>query len=317
MSTLDFKPLRGFSSSHLQTIVSAILPSGPPPPSEEHFIDLEAGDWLSCHVSTPPFWAGDRSVILVHGMGGSHASGYMVRMARKLYQVGVQCVRVNLRGAGTGRGFSKRPYHAGTSEDVSRVVKYVKEKTPDSRIFLTGFSLGGNVVLKLAGEMGEEARSSISAFFAICPPLDLADAVRNIEQKRNRFYHAFYLNRIRKQARPWGDFKNLSPLSAFDDVLTAPLWGFKNRQEYYSLCSSLQFLDKIRQTTHLLFAQDDPIVSWKKIEEAKVPACVHTWIAQRGGHMGFLGASSDLHEFYAMDAILLRWIFSFCETNRQ
>ena len=305
----SFKPFPYLSSPHLQTIISSFLPSGAAPPSAGRLIDLGEGDRLSCHVSTPAEWSPrDPTAVLIHGMGGSHESGYMVRIARKLFHANIRCVRANLRGAGSGAGLSRRPYHAGTSSDVLCVLQDLKREFPDSNIALIGFSLGGNIILKLAGELGEGARELVRSFIAVCPPLDLEDAVLRIEMKRNRLYHSFYLSRIRKQAGLWGDWKNVKTLSYFDDAMTARLWGFANRHDYYKSCSSLQFIPKIRQTAFLLFAQDDPFISWEKLKEVTLPPNVRAWLVANGGHMGFLGSVSQKRGVYALDSLLLEWI---------
>ncbi len=308
MVGLDFRPLPGLSSNHLQTILSVLMPPGYSPPSSRCCIDLEDGDRLSCHISTPPTWKkSDRTVVMVHGMGGSHSSGYMIRMARKLYLKNVKVVRVNLRGAGSGINLAKRPYHGGTSDDVLKVLQVLKTSAPESKIVLIGFSLGGNVILKLAGELGHSAREFVHSFIAVCPPIDLMHAVKCIEEKRNRFYHSYYVSRLRWQARRWGDFKEIRSLSQFDDVLTAPLWGFASGADYYRSCSSFQFLPSIQQRTHLLFAKDDPFVSWKQLEGMSLPSAVHVWMAQQGGHMGFLGSSAKEWGPHGLDPILLNW----------
>jgi predicted alpha/beta-fold hydrolase len=308
MVGLDFKPLSGLSSNHLQTILSVFFPPGLAPPSNRCFIDLGDGDKLSCHVSIPNDWTkSDRTVVLVHGMGGCHNSGYMIRMARKLYLRKMKVVRVNLRGAGSGEGLSKRPYHGGTSFDVLNVIHVLKKDAPESKIVLIGFSLGGNVILKLAGELGESARDIVRLFIAVCPPVDLLQTVRSIEEKRNRLYHNYYLKKIRRQASPWGDFKDIRCLSGFDDALTAPMWGFTSGADYYRSCSSFQFLPSIRQKAHILFAEDDPFVSGAALDEVPLPDAVRVWKVKQGGHMGFLGSSSKARGPHGLDPILLNW----------
>ena len=143
LNNLNFHPLPWMTSSHLQTIVSSFLHSGLPPPSKKWLIDLGHNDYLSCEVSIPIAWKqSDQTVVLVHGMGGSHSSGYMIRMSRKLYLKGNKVVRINLRGCGSGKGLSKLLYHGGTSGDVLKVIQSLKETAPFSEIVLIGFSLG-------------------------------------------------------------------------------------------------------------------------------------------------------------------------------
>ena len=134
LNKLNFRPLPGISSCHLQTIIPAYLPGGDAPPSIEWLVDLEHDDFSSRQVSTPIRWKeSDPTVILVHGLGGSHESSYMVRMANKLHLRGTKVVRVNLRNCGSGKGLSKLLYHGGNSKDLLKVVHHMKESRPRVR----------------------------------------------------------------------------------------------------------------------------------------------------------------------------------------
>ena len=222
INPLNFQPLPGMASCHLQTILSSFFPAGSRPPSTEWRVELGGGDLLSCAVSTPLSWKKSHpTVVMVHGMGGSHDSGYMIRLARKLYRKGTKVVRVNLRGCGWGKGLSKLLYNAGTSGDVLKVLQGLKNEASASEITLCGFSLGGNLILKLAGELGTGAKELVKTFIAVCAPLDLAQAVQTIQAKRNRFYHSYYLKHIHRQARP-GIPQTIFTLYEFDDAITAP-----------------------------------------------------------------------------------------------
>ncbi|MES2344638.1 MAG: alpha/beta fold hydrolase [Chlamydiota bacterium] len=308
INKLKFKPLLGLSSCHLQMIVSSYLPKGLPAPSERCLVELEDSNYLSCEISTPPCWQQTGlTVILVHGMGGSHASNYMIRLSRKLYAKGIKVVRVNLRGCGSGKGLSKLPYHAGTSFDVLKVLQFLKERSPFSEIILVGFSLGGNIALKLAGELGALAKGLVNTFIAVCAPLDLAHTVDRIQEKRNQLYHSYYLKHISRQVRAFSS-QRVQTLYEFDDVITAPLWGYEGANAYYQDCSSMRFLPNIEQTTHLLFAEDDPFISFDELKGLSLADSVHLWTTEHGGHMGFLGRTPNSYSPYWMDHVLLHWI---------
>ncbi len=308
VNTLNFRPLPGLASRHVQTIVSCFFPAGKPPPFKEWHVDLGSGDYLCCTVSTPPKWKRtERTVVLIHGMGGSHDSGYMIRMSRKLYLKGIKVVRVNLRGAGPGKGLSKLLYHAGTSEDMLKVLHGLKVDAPASEIVVIGFSLGGNIALKLAGELGGKAKELVKAFIAVCAPMDLAQTVRSIQEKRNRLYHSYYLKTILDQAGAKAP-QNIQTIVEFDDLVTAPHWGYQDSDEYYRECSSIRFLPRIQQSTHLLFSRDDPFICMDAVHGMSLPHAVQVWTAEQGGHMGFLGWTSKPRSFFWMDDVLLKWI---------
>lgn len=302
---LNFKPFLGLYSRHLQMIFSAYSLKGSSPPSHSWLVDIGEGDRLSCEVSIPTHWkANNGTIVLIHGLGGSHTSGYMIRMARKFYKNGNKIVRVNLRGCGSGAGLSKLPYSAGNSLDLLHVLQSLKIEAPDSEISVIGFSLGGNIVLKLAGELGISANKLVKTFTAVCPPLDLGHTVNLIQRRAYFLYHRYYLKKIFKQARPWMNQKCLS-LYEFDDKITGPLWGFKGAQDYYHHCSSKRFLSTIQCETHLILAEDDPFVSINPLKEISLPNHLHVWTSKYGSHMGFLGRTAEKKGLQWLDHLLL------------
>lgn len=300
---LDFRPLLGLSSKHLQILMAYFFPMGNEPPTKQRLVDIGNGDRLSCEVSTPLDWNG-RTIVLIHGLGGSHLSSYMVRMARKLYQRGNKVVRINLRGCGSGKGLSKLPCGAGNSKDIVKVLQRLKEDDPESEIIVIGYSLGGNTTLKLAGELGEEANKLVKAFIAVCPVLDLEKTVRAIQQRGHWLYHRYYLNNIIEQAHPWINHP-VHSIFEYDNTVSGPLWGFNGAQDYYQKCSSKRFLGNIRSECHLIFAEDDPFVSMDTLKEISLPKQVHVWASKYGSHMGFLGPTNQPGEYQWMDQMLL------------
>lgn len=305
---LKFKPLFGLSSRHLQMIVSAFTPPGKAPPSKQWLVDIGNGDKLSCEVSTPLSWQKNhKTIALIHGLGGSHSSRYMVRNSRKFFAKGYKAVRINLRGCGSGKGLSKLPYNAGNSNDILHVLQALKSENPESEITVIGFSLGANMALKLAGELSFDAEKFVKTFIAICPPLDLEQTVFSIQQRKYHLYHQYYFKKILEQARPWTTQKFRS-IYEFDDKITGPVWGYRGAQEYYQSCSSKQFLHKIRVTSHLLCAEDDPFVPKNALEDLPLSNHVHLWKTKYGSHMGFLGITEQAWKFQWMDHLLSNWI---------
>lgn len=240
---------------------------------------------------------------MIHGLGGNHNSSYMIRMARKFYQKGYKVVRINLRGCGSSEGLSKLPCGAGNSKDVLKVLQTLKENTPRSDIFLIGFSLGGNTTLKLAGELGEEAKKLVKTFIAVCPPLDLEETARLIQQPGYGLYHRYYLSRVLKQVKPWIK-EPIHSIQEYDDKISGPMWGFKDAKEYYYKCSCIRFLNQIRTECHILLAEDDPFVSLDILKNVELPECVHVWTSAYGSHLGFIGRT----KWQWLDDLLLNWV---------
>lgn len=300
MMKLNFQPLPFMRSSHIQTIVSAFRSPGEAVASFSYTITLNDGDSLVCLVSTPTKYT--KTAVLVHGLGGSHNSPYMIRMAQNLYQKGIQVVRVNLRGCGLGAGLCKLPYNAATSSDILHVLKKFGPET-----VLVGFSLGANISLKLMGELGHLASKYVQKCIAVCSPLDLAETVRRICKKRYYFYHQYYLKRVCEQAKPWLKHR-VSTLYEFDNTITAPLWGYNNADEYYNAASSIHFLPKIMHETEMIFAKDDPFVDVAILNDLKLSDKVQVLLSKHGGHMGFLGPTEKTYRNFWLDQYLCRSI---------
>src|SRR5205085_10844880 len=187
---------------HLQTIVGGYLPHGVKLDSAIRRVALPDGDAIALHDDGSELLAGTKPgsspasdaqrggpvAILLHGLGGSHQSSYMLRCSAKLRTRGVRVFRMDLRGYGAGIELARQPLHAGRSEDAGTVLDYVHRLLPDSPIHLVGFSMGANIVLKLAGELGAQAPPHLASVLAVSPPIDLAACTRNIQRGMNRLY---------------------------------------------------------------------------------------------------------------------------------
>lgn len=305
MQKLLFKPAVGLSSKHLQTIVQAFIPVGAAPASEVLLVDIGNSDRLSCFVSTPKAWTPqDPTIVLIHGLGGSHASSYMVRMAKKIYARNDRVVRVNLRNCGSGYGLSSLPYCAGNSQDIASVIGLLKDLIPESKISLIGFSLGGNIALKYAAEYNSHD-DQLDCCIAVCPSLDLKASVDALNSAAGGLYQKFYLRSLLKQAAPWVNGRKFSSIYDFDDRITGPLWGYSGADEYYQICSSGQMLSEISTKTHILLAADDPFVPIDTLLCLQPSNAVNIWTTDNGGHMGFLGR--PISKIQWLDDHLLHW----------
>jgi uncharacterized protein len=309
---LSFRPASGLSSPHLQTIIPTLFcKGGREAPSAPFFIALEDGDALYCKMSTPPGWMlHQKTIILLHGLGGSDASAYMIRMSRKFFQSGYRVLRVNLRGSGEGVHFARRPYHGGTSNDILQVIQTLKKQTPQSPVVLIGFSLGGNIALKLMGELGEGASSLIETAIAVCAPIDLNQTVELLLSRSNRFYHQYYVRSLKRMGAPWLEKHAIKTVRDFDHLITAVHWGYRDAYDYYHQCSGKFFLPAIRQSCHLIFAEDDPFVDYRAAMQQPLSSVVKGWLSPYGGHMGFWGWAGFEHGYHWLDAHLLTYLIS-------
>lgn len=306
---LPFKPLPGLSSPHAQTILASLTWPGSTPPSKPILIPLDDGDAILCQESVPSGWQGhQKTIIMLHGLAGSISSNYMIRIGRKLYEAGYRVIRVNLRGSGEGILHARLPHHGGSSGDVLSVLQHFKQLTPLSPFILLGFSLGGNIALKLSGELGEGAASLIESTVAVCSPIDLLETVHLLEKPANKLYHKFYLDQMLQQTQRWTQGREISSLYEYDNLITAPIWGFSSAEAYYRDSSSRFYLSNIRHPCYVLLTSDDPFVDHRHLLNSPLSHYIKVAICQNGGHMGFLGWTGKEHRYFWLDSHLLDWI---------
>ncbi len=320
MSLPEFYPSRWIPSGHLQTVVAAFWPQGKARPAwKQHVVALPDGDELILHDDLGDYWKpGDPCTLLVHGLCGCHASRYMLRIARKLNQRGRRTFRIDLRGCGAGKNRAKHPYHAGRSEDVEAALAVIRQICPRSPLSVIGFSLGGNIVLKWAGEAGADSPAMISSLVAVNPPVDLVQSSRRIARAARGLYDRHFCRLLMQQiqgTRQWTDEAPLAKarnpprsLREFDDLFTAPLSGFSGVDDYYRRSSSCQFVPDISIPTLILTSRDDPLIPYESIAELNCPAPVRIHLVAHGGHLGYLARSGHDPDRHWMDWRIIDWL---------
>ncbi|GIW80498.1 MAG: hypothetical protein KatS3mg105_2305 [Gemmatales bacterium] len=295
-----FRPLPFLGNNHVQTILAHLLPIPPhPKPTTVRPLRLPDNDYLVLHDSVPERWhAGDAIVVMIHGLTGCHGSGNVLRLAHWLLPRGVRVVRVDLRGAGAGEKLSRRLYNAGCSDDVREAVAEVHRWSPSSPITLVGFSLGGNIVLKLAGEAGSAPPPGLIRVAAFAPPVDMKRCAALLERGVNRLYDAYFTRRlvrmVYKQQECFPELPRITfprriRLRLFDELYTAPRGGFTDANDYYEKSSALRLLSRIQLPTLILTAQDDPFISADPLLDLPANPSLDIRIIAKGGHLGFIG----------------------------
>jgi len=319
MELLNFRPFPLLNHQFLQTTIGSFISFHKEPPSKTHLIELPDQDKIALEITTPKDWKiGDLIVVMVHGLCGSHKSSYMVRMAKRLSKMKVKAVRMNLRGCGSGRGHAKKIYLSESSEDILQVLKKLKAEHPNSPIILIGFSLGGNISLKLAGELQEKAKDFIEEIIAISPPINLEKSAILLGRPENRFYEKYLVDILVKDVHFRHSYfpdlpkvmisKEIS-MFEFDEVYLAPFAGFLSVREYYFACSSISLISQIRIPCKILFALDDPIIEATQLDNVILPPNILVYKSTGGGHMGFLSTPNKTTGVRWLDGILLSWIF--------
>jgi predicted alpha/beta-fold hydrolase len=245
------------------------------------------------------------TMLLVHGLEGSNTSVYMLSTANKAFRAGFNVVRLNLRTCGKTEHMAPTLYHGGLIGDLRAVMRELIEKDNCSRIFLVGFSMGGNMSLMLAGEDAERAPRELKGVCAVSPTIDLQSCQESIEMRENRLYMRSFIRSMRKRVRRKRKFfperystKGLSRLRTirdFDEHYTIVEGGYSSVEEYYERVSSIRVLDRIRTPTLMIHAQDDPFVPFHPFQQASIEGNPYLiFLApEHGGHVGFLGADTN------------------------
>lgn len=317
----DFRPLLPFNSGKIQTLAAYFYPTNTHIANNQlHLIKLPDGDHIAITQNKPSQWKpSNRTILLVHGLTGSHLSHYMVRATRLFVEQGYQVIRMDLRGCGAGQGKAKQPYHGGRSEDPRQVIHWLAQRYPQSPVTCIGFSLGANMVLKMAGEAGGKAIGYLDSLIAVSPPMDLYSSVNRLLEPKNRLFEQHFVKELMKEVQkkqhyfPDLIFKTLPKklnLFQFDDLYTAPMSGFENARDYYQRSSALQFMPNIKLPTLILHADDDPVVCNTAFEHLPESPNLDIFVTAQGGHVGWIGASGDFNRFgyQWMDRVLVEWV---------
>jgi predicted alpha/beta-fold hydrolase len=238
-------------------------------------------------------------LLSVHGLAGCHRSTYVQRLAWHAIRRGWYSYRMDMRGAGSSGLQSRFLYHAGRSDDVLSVLRFIRRQHPTGRIFLCGFSLGGSIALHLLANLNRETRGLLDGAVVVCPPLDLGACAENIRRGFNRIYDQTFARALWKslQMRPNAVHQLGARMPAarpkslvdFDHLVTAPLGGYESADHYYRLFSTDQQVHRIDVPTLALFAKDDPLIPYAIAERTTWSDSTRVVATDYGGHLGFIG----------------------------
>ena len=307
-ATKPFKPHSIFRNGHAQTIAAYAWPRRfrfASEHDEERLFEVAPGVKVLAHCR----WQTERdkhpTIVIWHGIEGSTASNYMQAIAEKGSHAGFNVIRVNFRNCGGTEHLTHTIYHGGLSADLGAVVKELLEKDHISRMFLVGFSLGGNLVLKLAGEYGDNLPFGILGVCAVSPSVDLSASADMILKRSNWIYHRDFVRRLKQRIRTnhklypeqydISGLDDVRTLREFDDRYTSLAHGFADATDYYNRSSSLRVIDRIRIPTLIVHAADDPFIPFAPLEDPLVVNNPYLLLLgpQQGGHVAFISASHE------------------------
>ncbi len=242
------------------------------------------------------------TIVAWHGIEGSTASNYMQATAEKGFRAGFNIILVNFRNCGGTEHLTSTIYHGGLSADLGFVVKELIESDHLSRVILVGYSLGGNLVLKLAGEYGDNPPPEILGVCAVSPSVDLSASADLIMKRSNWLYHRDFVRRLKQRVRTKqklfpelydiSGLRSVRTIREFDDRFTARAHGFADATDYYYRSSSLRVIDRISIPTLIIHAADDPFIPFDPLRDAAVGGNPYVLLVatEQGGHVAFISA---------------------------
>jgi predicted alpha/beta-fold hydrolase len=301
-SPAPFQPHRWLRGGHVQTIAAFLLPRRVHLPlAEERLIEVEPGIKVRCWCHWQKHREGALTVIAVHGLEGSTESEYMLGVTRNGLAAGMNVVLMNQRNCGGMDNCAPTLYNSDRSADVAAVARHVIECDGVSRFALIGFSMGGNLVLKLAGEWGSEGPPEFRSVAAVCPAADLAASSDALHDARNRLYEYYFLlqlfRRFRRKVKLFPqDFdvarlRGITSMRQFDDRITAHYCGFTVADDYYTRASASNVVDRIAVPTLIIHAANDPFIRLRPATRERILANPNITFVESpdGGHCAFLG----------------------------
>jgi predicted alpha/beta-fold hydrolase len=263
--------------------------------SDGDFLDL---DWMK-HTSAKLISEPDPSLVIIsHGLEGNTQRAYVRGMARAFHDAGIDVLAWNFRSCGEEMNHTKIFYHSGASGDLAEVITHAISLNAYARIFLIGFSLGGNLTLKYLGERGDLIPPQVKKAVVFSVPMDLTTGSTRISEPANWIYEQRFLRSLKKKiitkaaVQPdlaTDELNNIKTLGEFDNRYTAPLHGFKDASEYYSVNSANRFVTNSKIPTLIINAKNDPFLSPEcyPVDLLKDHPLVTLEIPLRGGHVGF------------------------------
>jgi predicted alpha/beta-fold hydrolase len=300
-----FKPAFGLQNRHLQTIYSSFFRKNKNLDIEIETFTLSDGDFVEAYWLDKPLPNTTTPIVVIfHGLEGSYTSPYINGIMHTLQKAGMACVLMHFRSCSGKLNRKAKVYHSGQTEDAKEFIESLAQRFSSNGLFAIGYSLGGNMLLKLLGECGDN--TPLKAAISVCAPLDLAICSDVISQGFSSFYEQKMLNNLKNTlllkyeqhdmekllSLKKDDVKNIKTIREFDEVYTAKINGFGNASNYYKICSSKQFLKDIKIKTLLIHSKDDPFMTHEVLPtKEELSSSVTLEVHKNGGHLGFISGS--------------------------
>jgi predicted alpha/beta-fold hydrolase len=317
----SFVPRSSLRSGHKMTLFGwgnpRYFPALPPAVPRYFDVDRDTRILAHCHWQPEPWLR--PALIMLHGLNGSSGAHYMRGIAGKALARGMNVVLLNQRNCGGTEHLAPGLFHSGLTHDAKFVIDELATVDGISAVAVAGYSLGGNLALKLAGDFGDAPPPTLRAVAAVSPILEIGECVRALERPGNLLYQWNFVRdlkaRIRRKEKIRPGVFDLSKLKTvrtvrdFDDVYTAPHFGFSGAEDYYHRASAMRVIDRIRVPALIITSEDDPFVPWQPFRDPKVTGnpAITLRISPHGGHCGFVGPSAAGDDGYWAEREIVRF----------
>ncbi|HXJ07456.1 MAG TPA: alpha/beta fold hydrolase [Candidatus Acidoferrum sp.] len=320
-----FEPHALLKNGHAMTIAAAFVPRKfKLPPAEDRLFQVDPDSRIlgRCHWQ-PGRWRDSPVIVILHGLEGSSESNYVCGIAEKAFRHGFHAVRLNQRNCGGTEALTPTLYNSGMSGDYRAVLEELSNGDGFEQVFFAGYSMGGNLVTKMAGEFGDAVPKALRAVCAVCPAMDLGACADALQLRANFFYQRHFVKglmaRYARKAKLFPEryskdgFGAVRSVREFDDKITAPQFGYRNAQDYYDAVGAKKVVEQVRVPILMITAQDDPFVPFElfvRADPAKNPA-IRFVTPEHGGHCGFISNRPGAERFWAEQRIV-----EFCSAIR-
>ena len=323
INSTPFKPNLFLRNRHIQTLFATYFRKQKIPKVQVEKFYLKDGDFVETAWQKEKIKDGNPIVILFHGLAGSFQSPYIIGIINALKDKGYTSVLMHFRGCGEEDNLLPRAYHSGDTSDAKEFISHLRAKYPSSSLHAVGFSIGGNMLLKLLGECGKE--SILDSAVSISAPMKLDISAKTIEIGFAKLYQAYLLKPLNQTLLDkYKEFdmevilgidknrvKNIKTIREFDELYTAKIHGFKSSRDYYQKCSAHQFLKDIRVPTLIIHALDDPFMTPEVLpNKSEISKFITLDISTHGGHVGFVSGNLRRPTYWLDNRIL-----SFLDSN--
>ncbi len=330
MKKFSFKPAFGLQNRHLQTLFATFFRKLPLIDMDIEQFELDDGDFIECFWNEKPKKEDTKPIVtLFHGLEGSYKSPYIQGMMCALKEAGFLSVIMHFRGCSGKENRLPRSYHSGETSDAKAWIKHLKTQYPHAPLFAVGYSLGGNMLLKLVSEYGDN--SPLQASVSVSAPMQLDICATQMNKGFSKIYQAHLLKHLnaslleKYKKHPMQELlsfeeekvKNVKTFWEFDGIYTAPIHGFSCASDYYKHSSSRQYLKNIRQKTLIIHSLDDPFMTPEVLpKEEELSQSVTMELYRNGGHVGFV-SGSIFHPHYWLEERIVDYFIEIYQDSSQ